>query len=65
MTMFIGNVMKYNDEATKWSVEYLELHDCNVIAIQIVVETAHSTVTKIKTSGGVFYLKKVPPYIIS
>jgi hypothetical protein len=53
--------MKNNDEATRWAVDYLESHFGRLIAIQTIVEPAHSIVKKINTSQGVFYLKQTPP----
>lgn len=53
--------MKNNDAAIQWAVDYLESHNCKLVAIQKVVEPAHSIVNKINTSLGVFYLKQTPP----
>ncbi|QMT59758.1 phosphotransferase [Legionella sp. PC997] len=53
--------MKNNDAATQWAVNYLEAHDYKLVAIQKIVEPAHSIVKKINTSKGVFYLKQTPP----
>ncbi|NCT57097.1 MAG: phosphotransferase [Legionella sp.] len=53
--------MKNNDLATQWAVDYLESHDCRLVAINKIVEPAHSIVKKISTSQGVFYLKQTPP----
>ena len=53
--------MKNNDTATQWAVDYLESHHCRLITIQKIVEPAHSIVSKINTSQGVFYLKQTPP----
>ncbi|CEG57791.1 aminoglycoside phosphotransferase family protein [Legionella fallonii] len=53
--------MKNNDAATQWALDYLESHDCKLVAIQKIVEPAHSIVKKISTSQGVFYLKQTPP----
>lgn len=53
--------MKDNDAATQWAVDYLKFHDCMLVAIEKIVEPAHSIVKKISTSQGVFYLKQTPP----
>lgn len=53
--------MKNNAAATQWAVDYLESHDCRLIAIRKVVEPAYSIVHKINTSQGIFYLKQTPP----
>lgn len=53
--------MKNNDAVTQWAVDYLESHRCSVIAIQKIVEPAHSIVSKISTSQGIIYLKQTPP----
>lgn len=53
--------MKNNDAATQWAVDYLESHNCKLISIHKIVEPAHSIVSKIITSQGVFYLKQTPP----
>lgn len=53
--------MKNNDAATQWAIDYLESHHCRLIAIQKIVEPAHSIVKKISTSQGIFYLKQTPP----
>lgn len=34
--------MKNNDAATQWAVDYLASHDCKLVAIQKIVEPAHS-----------------------
>lgn len=52
--------MKNNDAAIQWAVDYLESHDCRLVAIQKIVEPAHSIVNKISTSQGDFYLKQTP-----
>ena len=53
--------MKNDNAAIQWAVDYLESHHCRLIAIQKIVEPAHSIVSKINTSQGVFYLKQTPP----
>lgn len=53
--------MKNNEAAKQWAVRYLESQDCRLVAIQNIVEPAHSIVNKISTSESVFYLKQTPP----
>lgn len=55
--------MKNNDPATQWAMDYLESYNYSLLTIQKIAETAYSTVTKINTSQGVFYLKKTPPVL--
>ncbi|QRN03495.1 phosphotransferase [Legionella sp. MW5194] len=53
--------MKNSNAAIQWAVDYLESHHYRLIAIQKIVEPAHSIVSKINTSQGIFYLKQTPP----
>ncbi|KTD51458.1 hypothetical protein Lqui_0302 [Legionella quinlivanii] len=53
--------MNNDNAAIQWATDYLRSRHCKVIALEKAAEPAHSIVTKITTSQGIFYLKQTPP----